>query len=112
MAIACRNGYGAVDVVNLDARISVTNLERSEDDVRNNATVLEQTANRTVWIAWGATSLAFQQSALAPTARLYCIGHTANGSPRHPARKSHDVSLMRCTHGMAPLSSRRSRHDR
>lgn len=98
MAIACRHGYGAVLIVNVDPRLSVQPLDDVVADPENERHVKAAIGQAdAVWIAWGSALAqlpSWVTTALAG-ANLWSLGRTRSGAPKHPARKSYDAKLVR-----------------
>ena len=98
MAIACRNGYGAVHILNLDPRMSTRPLVDFEHDAANHRLLTKHARGSfAIWVAWGDAArhlAAGKRRLLASVDRDFlCIGVTADGAPYHPARKSHTLQL-------------------
>lgn len=102
VALAKRDGYGAITVVNLYAYRTPypEELDGADDPVGPvNDTVLRYVVGRAdaVVAAWGGDPRVAARTALVVKALggrpLWCLGVTASGSPRHPSRVRRDAAF-------------------
>ena len=102
MDFAQRWGFGGIHVVNLFALVTPhpAVLKKNGKRVgRRNDLVIQRYAGWPIVVAWGdqrfARPRARQVLSLLHGARLFCLGTTKDGNPRHPARLSRDARLVR-----------------
>lgn len=109
-AFARANGYGGVEVVNLFALVSTDPdalLQHSDPAGHGNIKCIEDTARAcgAVLCAWGAHSLVESRSKTIlemlrriKGVKLYHLGLTKDGHPKHPLYLSNDTFLTEWTH--------------
>lgn len=105
LGFARRLGYGGIEVANLYAlRATKPAALRTHPDPvgpHANAWLMQLAANhRDILCAWGANATPDRVAAALPflqahRSRLWCLGRTAGGQPRHPLMLRADTELER-----------------